>query len=446
MTLYRDDIQETIAYSNTTMSKQNSVTNELIRIRDDALHRLTVLSGDTVIVTDEIIDSAIFPITEEILLVDEFTGRKLHRDMLTETIVATDTVKAKMRVRTLVHDSIATTTQQQDKQRALSIEHIAVADTFLSKKLSISHVNEKLTLRDFIKAKGIFSDSVLEQFSVTDAIVKHKVSSKTVENIGYQELYQHKKIVRSLVNESVRVSDKTIARYSDHVIEYVQHNEQYSQHLIAKQRVTDLITLNETLNQKRKVKQWLDENIGISETYQTKNYARQFVNDVLFLEDDVPGERYRGFAWTANADTWAMSRYDSYQFHDLTVIDGVLHGINNDGVFRIDVKSPVDAKVVTGKIDLGRGQLIHPTAAYLEYELSGANKSLQMGIGTTQSGGQQTYYYPLPNEQADYLTNGRVLFGRGLRGRHFSFEIKISGESGYINDLSIDMTNTKRRI
>ena len=89
---------------------------------------------------------------------------------------------------------------------------------------------------------------------------------------------------------------------------------------------------------------------------------------------------------------------------------------------------------------------MHPIAAYMEYELSGVNKSLQVGVSTTQSGTQQTYFYPLANEVANHLTNGRVLFGRGLRGRHFAFVFNISAESGYINDLSIDMTATKRRV
>ena len=178
----------------------------------------------------------------------------------------------------------------------------------------------------------------------------------------------------------------------------------------------------------------------------SKLTAHNFITDHIYVDDSDLNKSLDGFAWTANTDTWAMSRYDSYQFHDLTVIDGVVYGINDSGVFRVDADSEVDAKIITGQLDIGQGQLVHPIAAYLEYQLSGNSKKFEVGVSTTQGGAKQTYHYPLQNEQADYLTNGRVLFGRGLRGRHFSFEFKISGQAGYINDLSIDVTPTKRRV
>ena len=48
----------------------------------------------------------------------------------------------------------------------------------------------------------------------------------------------------------------------------------------------------------------------------------------LFLfEDDYSKEKQYGYAWTANVDTWAMSRYQDYGFSELVVIDGVLYGV-----------------------------------------------------------------------------------------------------------------------
>ncbi len=179
---------------------------------------------------------------------------------------------------------------------------------------------------------------------------------------------------------------------------------------------------------------------------QGKNIAKQLLNDLVFIEDDYSREKQYGYAWTANVDTWAMSRYQDYGFSELVVIDGVLYGVGEDGVYRLDANSFVDAKLTTGQLDLGQGQLVHPLGAYLEYELSGNTRKLEIGVSTTQSGAKQTYTYNLPTEPSNYLTNGRVLFGRGLRGRHFAFELKMSGEHGYINDLSIDVAATKRRI
>lgn len=102
--------------------------------------------------------------------------------------------------------------------------------------------------------------------------------------------------------------------------------------------------------------------------------------------------------------------------------------------------------VLNGGTALGNGNLVHPVGAYLEYELSGISKNIEIGVKTTQSGNEQVFFYKLPQEQSNHLTNGRVLFGRGLRGRHFSFEIKVNGDHGYINDINIDIAATKRRV
>ncbi|MBX6209533.1 hypothetical protein ISD46_33795, partial [Pseudomonas aeruginosa] len=57
-----------------------------------------------------------------------------------------------------------------------------------------------------------------------------------------------------------------------------------------------------------------------------------------------------------------------------------------------------------------------------------------------------TYSYPLESEPADELTNGRFKFGRGLRGRHFTFTLRLTGRHGYINDLSVESAPTNRRV
>ena len=139
-----------------------------------------------------------------------------------------------------------------------------------------------------------------------------------------------------------------------------------------------------------------------------------------------------------------MSRYLPYTFRGLAVIDGVAYGMSADGVYALDGDSEtIAASMRTGKLDIGQGGLVHPLAAYMEYELDGA---AEMDVTTTQSGQAETYTYTLPNEVADELTNGRFIFGRGLRGRHFSFTLRMTGTHGYINDLSVNVTATKRSV
>lgn len=168
------------------------------------------------------------------------------------------------------------------------------------------------------------------------------------------------------------------------------------------------------------------------------------VADIAVITDESMLPKTDGFsAWTSNTETWAMSRYEGLPVNRLTVINGVVYGESDDGVYRMDISdTTVNASVTTGKIDFG-DSLVHPSAAYLEYETDG---NINMQVVTTQSGQATGYRYLLPRETAKKLTNGRVLFGRGLRGRHFTFVLNISAKEGYINNLAIEALPTKRRV
>ena len=168
------------------------------------------------------------------------------------------------------------------------------------------------------------------------------------------------------------------------------------------------------------------------------------VADIAVITDESILPKTDGFsAWTSNTETWAMSRYEGLPVNRLTVINGVVYGESDDGVYRMDISDEiVSANVTTGKIDFG-DSLVHPSAAYLEYETDG---NINMQVVTTQSGQATGYRYLLPKETAKKLTNGRILFGRGLRGRHFTFVLNISAKEGYINNLSIEALPTKRRV
>ena len=178
-------------------------------------------------------------------------------------------------------------------------------------------------------------------------------------------------------------------------------------------------------------------------TLHAKNisHVQAWITDEPVFTDGIFGQ-----AWTANTETWAMSRYAPYGFDHIAAIDGVLYGCNEDGVYRLHGHTEtIDAHIETGKLDLGEGLLVHPVSAYLEYELVGGDP-ITIDVTTTQSGSAQTYSYALPSEVAGELTNGRATFGRGLRGRHFSLSLRMTGTRGHINDLAVMHVPTKRRV
>lgn len=445
MTIYRDDIQETITYTNITLSKTFGSTYESLFLKDDALHRVKVLQEDVINITDELFDSALFPLSDFILMNDTYTDRIIGRDLIFESISAIDSVVGKLKAQSIIVDQLNSSTDQQDQLRANCLDFIGINDLFNTKLFSIISLNEKVFVHENLVSKVLYKDFVQENIDIASLIFRQKIKSNINENIYFSEHYNGKNSVKTIIDERLNAWDSSVTRYSDQIIEHVISTENYKQKLKVSQIVSDELSISESFNQKLRVKHFLNDILYHNDLVSEKSYAKQFINDIVFIDESEQLINY-GNAWTANVDTWAMSRYQDYSFSELVVIDGVLYGVGADGVYRLDANSFVDAKLTTGQLDLGQGQLVHPLGAYLEYELSGSSKKFEIGVSTTQSGTKQTYTYNLPTEPSNYLTNGRVLFGRGLRGRHFSFEIKIGGLYGYINDFSIDIAATKRRV
>ena len=176
-------------------------------------------------------------------------------------------------------------------------------------------------------------------------------------------------------------------------------------------------------------------------------HAGNMAHDMQVLVDgNVSDDASASVAWTASVDGWGMSRYMSLPFRGVAVVDGVLHGWSRNGVFALDgADEEMTAWVSTGKVDVGNGILAHPVASYLEYELADDGVA-ELVVSSTQSGKRQEFVYSLAAERSNELTNGRFMLGRGLRGRHFGFELRLMGKQAHINDWALDVVPTKRRV
>ena len=188
------------------------------------------------------------------------------------------------------------------------------------------------------------------------------------------------------------------------------------------------------------------EQAKVADTVITRVRAGNVAYDVQVLADVYVFDEFVSLAWTASVDGWGMSRYLSLPFQGVAVINGLLHGWSRNGVFVLDgIDENMTAWVSTGKVDVGQGILAHPVAAYLEYELADDGVA-ELVVSSTQSGQKREFVYSLAAERSNELTNGRFVLGRGLRGRHFGFELRLMGKQAHINDWSLDVVPTKRRV
>lgn len=386
MSEYRDDTQETAVASDSTWLGLTTITEEIARASSVVLFGLMVLHTSSAAASDEVIDSWSHLTTEQVSVSDEVVDGLQATQLITDRIRATDGTTGRL---TVVHED------------ALTISD-AVMDSVSSM------VSESATIHDEVIAQ---------------------------------------RYVYSLVVESAKASDKTVQAGSTLSEDTVTASDSVIQRLYGKVLVEDQATLADEVVGGHQSLLVLTDVALASDLVIDHLEAFNLVTDGAVIEDRAiqTGGDY-GQAWTANADNWAMSRYAPYTFESLAVIDGVLYGVNDQGVFALDRETEViEARIKTGKLDIGKGALVHPVSAYLEYSLDG-NGTAEMDVTTTQSGASETYTYGLPVEQAEELTNGRFVFGRGLRGRHFSFALRLTGSHGHINDLSVMTASTKRRV
>lgn len=461
MSNYRDDTQDTVIASDKTFIGLRAVAEEVLKVKDALLFGIAITLSSSAIASDEVIDTSIQVLNDTALassaVIDSRTGYSLCSDQakISETVgyglkeLISDSASA--------HDYLPA-----GSVTALTIDAVMVSDGVTATRTAFSMIDETVAAKDSVTAieHDLNSDSV----SVSDSVSDRLKAVQLVED-GAGANDNHTGTLTSVVTDSVRMSDDIIAQriansiIDDAVLATDTVSSSYYDVLPDSASITDFIAdkqqarniivggafasddVIDNINQNSVIREgaFIDD-----EVIDAINATVLIIDNAVIEDEAVSVGGVQGQAWTANVDSWAMSRYNPYNYNRLVVINGVLYGEADDGIYRLNEQDrAVTAIIKTGKIDLGKGALTHPSSAYLEYELGGG---ASMTVSTTQKGIEQQYTYMLPNEVADELTNGRFIFGRGLRGRHFAFELIMIGTHGHVNDLSIEHTPTSRRV
>lgn len=386
MSNYREDTLETLVVSDKVFLNLKSHVDETLTITEQITFRLTELKTENLVLSDDVSDLHYgYVVIEELKLSDETTSTRTSHIKLTENIKFVDSV--------------------------------------------FSHNQE----------------SIIETIEFSDSDIS-QIGSMITESLQLIDSEQGQRVIALNVTESIKFSDSSHSFQFENIEEQVAFDDEVTGRAHLYDRLEELLLAQDYDLASSLSSHHIIETLNFKDSYVDTLQAITFETDTLVLSDDVSGNQLYGQAWTANTDTWSMSRYMPFSFEGITTINGKFYAWNDDGVYILGVEGEdIEARITTGKIDFS-DNLIHPTAAYLEYELSGEHKKIDMSVTTTQTGQPKQYNYVMPTEQADYLTNGRIIFGRGLRGRHFSFDLNMHGSCAYINSLSIEYAQTARRI
>ena len=384
MSSYRDDMNDTLRLQGDAVSKLRSLGESTMRLRDGVEHRLQTLTEDGVALSGVFTDSTTIVRGDGMALGDEVFGGVTRRSTVTEQVRLSDVVILKRK--TLVEDSIA------------------LADD-----------------------------------------TTHAVAARTTDAATFSDQVFGQRRVVHLVVDGIRLGDAAPRIAHELVAEAFVVGEAYSGKLRAKGFFSDSLALAAEDDTTTTTDSLLVERLRLSDEVWGTLHARNTVTDELALWDEVLQTGDYGQAWTASTQSWAMSRFAPFTFTSLAVIDDVLYGCNSRGVFALDGDTEtMTAELRTGAMDMTGGVLAHPLEAHIEYELRG---TATFDVTTTQAGTPATYSYPLnARPTADALTNARAVFGRGLRGRHFAYTLRLTGQQAYINDWSVLVAPSKRSI
>ncbi|WP_336020678.1 hypothetical protein [Acinetobacter bereziniae] len=445
MSSYRDDYLDIAYISDQTWMKTQSFAESFFNITSDVKHIIRVFHSDDLIINDSIRDHSFIGSFDELIIQDSIVDKNKALYQVNDGLLISNIINSRLIRLDLIEDRLAIDSEIFEKNKSLIVDQLFILEQIQTRNLSYKYINEKSIFKELFTGKLRSSVFINDDIEINSS-VKEKILSKTNDYLNLSNEWATKKIHRDLLEDQLRITSNQFKKVIDNFEDLISFNEIYSDRLIAKDALNDQLNISDEFTSPKAIYSHSESISVISSEIYDHLIAKQWVFDTAFIEDEVKKHSAVGGAWTANADNWAMSRYEGYNFAEICVIDGKLYGVNESGVYVLDANTYIQAKIKTGKLDLGNGNLVHPVGAYLEYELSGISKNIEIGVQTTQSGNEQVFFYKLPQEQSNHLTNGRVIFGRGLRGRHFSFEINVNGDHGYINDINIDIAATKRRV
>ena len=384
MSNYRDDSVDLAVASDSTWLGLSAITESTARIAAVLLVAVGVLHTDGAAAAEEVIDRRTYTIEDVAQATDEAPGRMRAAVLLADSARVTDSLSG---VRALLHEDSAQAVEQ----------------------------------------------------------VSHTIGAVLEDGASAAEAIQGARTSRVTTEDAVRVSDDAVYRVRESVADTAAAGDAALGRLSGFSLTTDAATIAETVEDDRSAAAMLaiDSARGAS-LVSDRLHAADLVADLALADALMVGEVGIGQAWTAGVDGWAMTRYAPYAFQQLAVIDGVAYGVTEAGVFALDGGAgEIEAIVTTGKLDIGRGVLAHPIALYAQGELDGA---AEVAVTTTQSGAPEQYDYPLQMRPGPETTTGRAVFGRGLRGVRFAFELRVAAERALFNDLRIEAMPTKRRM
>lgn len=152
-------------------------------------------------------------------------------------------------------------------------------------------------------------------------------------------------------------------------------------------------------------------------------------------------------AWVMNTESTAMSRYDNVPVQSMAVIGGMVLGLGEDGLYKMDGKDDDGKAIVsslrTGKSMMGYEALKNLGDIVISYVCAGV---MQVRISCYGGPVEGTFTYSLPERPAAAPRGNRLVPGKGMRSRYFQFEFYSDNAVFGVDGVTADVAVNARRI
>lgn len=323
------------------------------------------------------------------------------------------------------------------------VEAAAITGTFSSSAARSSLVNERFASTQ--RAVAFMPLFVVEAASMAQAVTQAS-APRLVESIAIADPASPFVVSALPLVEQVAVRDTAVIPLFQMLVEQAAFSDAAVARGVGRLGSVEQVDVANQLEPRLVSRLSSLEQVVAADIAAMTVFASIAVRDAAYMDDSVLMPF--GYAWTANTENMAMSRYENWPFNSMAEVDGRLVALSPAGAYLLergvdDDGESIPASMRGGMTDLGDGSLKRVSYAYMGYE--GGKVSLT--VGTTESGAEVSYTYSAMPRTATDPSAGRIKLGKGMRSRYWRFTIaNEDGDDFMLFDMGVLIDGLSRKI
>ena len=327
------------------------------------------------------------------------------------------------------------------------LEGIGINNTYTPNRITTNSTEELFNISNAFTTA--FLNLISENIDINDTAAE--VLSKVVNVVEYvlaQDIPIPIQEILSQVLESIVSNDFISKGLGKIVAENIESSEVVSDIVNVVNALSEALEVNDTISSSMSLVAQVLEDVNIDDTHTINQILQLAIEEAIKIGGSLrlPAGEY--YTWVVNTETHAPWAYENYPFNSLALADNRYFGMMPDGLYELtgdtDNATEIDAKFLTGMMDLGSEFKKGASRMYLAYTAGG-----EIGLKLTTVDGGQKYesWYKLTTRTANSPREARIKLGRGMKALYLQFELEnIDGADFSFDNLKLLPIETKRRI